>query len=247
MTYPLEVKNLTIAIEGEVVQHDLNFHVNQGEIFTIIGSSGCGKTLLFRHLIGLDQPYAGEIYYEGNNFWQMPTSEQQALMRHFGVLFQNGALWSSMTLAQNVALPLEKFTQLHQDEIAAIVSYKLALVGLAGFEQFYPVEISNSMQKRVGLARAMALDPKILFFDDPTSGLDPVAAKRLDDLILELRDSLGTTIIMVTHELESIFSMSDNAIFMDADTQSILEEGNPHIMLQQTQNAKVRQFLTRSR
>lgn len=247
MTYPLEVKNLTIAIEGNVILRDINFHVIRGEIFTIMGASGSGKSLLLRHLIGLEEPMAGEIYYEDKNFWKTPPSEQKTLMRHFGVLFQNGALWSSMTLAQNIALPLKKFTQLRQDEIADIVSYKLALVGLAGFEQYYPSEISPSIQKRVGLARAMALDPKILFIDDPQSGLDPVAAKRLDDLILELRDSLGTTIIIVTHELETIFGMSDNAIFMDDETQSILEEGNPHIMLQQTQNPKVRQFLTRSR
>ncbi|MDQ2993406.1 MAG: ATP-binding cassette domain-containing protein [Pseudomonadota bacterium] len=243
----IEVKNLTIAFDGTVIQRDMNFSVKRGEIFTIMGSSGCGKSALLRHMVGLYEPAAGEIIIEGKSFWTATLAEQQAIMRHFGVLFQSGALWSAMTLAQNIALPLEQFTQLSPGEIAEIVSYKLALVGLAGFENFYPDEISTSMQKRIGLARAMALDPKILFFDEPLSGLDPVASRHLDDLILGLRDSLGTTIVLVTHELESIFAISDNAIFMDAESQSILAHGDPRTILRQTQNFKVRQFLTRSR
>lgn len=247
MAQAIEVKNLTMGYHNYIVQKDISFSVKPGEIFIVMGDSGCGKSTLMRHMIGLNPPIAGDITYDGKSFWGTNSQDRLDMMRHFGVLFQTGALWSSLTLAQNVSLPLEQFTTLSTSEINDIVSYKLALVGLAGFEKFYPAELSGSMQKRAGLARAMALDPKVLFCDEPLSGLDPIASKRLDDLILQIRDSLGTTIVVVTHELESIFGIADNAIFLDADMKTIMATGEPHLILQETTNPKIRQFLTRSR
>ena len=185
------VKNLTMAYGSVVIQHDLTFSVQRGDIFIIMGGSGCGKSTLLRHLIGLQAPAQGEVFYDGQSFWQREPAERERMMRRFGVLYQSGALWSSMTLAENIALPLEQYTDLSPSQIRELVSLKLALVGLAGFEDYYPSELSGGMQKRAGLARAMALDPDILFFDEPSAGLDPITSRRLDDLILELRASLG--------------------------------------------------------
>lgn len=247
MAQPIEVSNLTIGYKNNIVQKDISFSVKAGEIFVVMGDSGCGKSTLLRHMIGLTPPLSGEITYDGKSLWNVSHAERYSMMRHFGVLFQTGALWSSLSIAENIALPLAHFTKLSKSEISEIVSYKLALVGLGGFERFYPAEISPGMQKRAGLARAMALDPKVLFCDEPLSGLDPIASKRLDDLILELRASLGTTIVVVTHELESIFGIADNAIFMDAQAHTVIARGDPHTILRETDNPKVRQFLTRSR
>lgn len=247
MEYRIEVKNLTLGYRQTIVQENVSFRVKPGEIFIVMGDSGCGKSTLMRHMVGLTPPIDGEVFYDNNNFWGATSVDRQDMMRHFGVLFQSGALWSSLTLAENVALPLKQFTTLHKNEIRDIVSYKLALVGLSGFEAFFPAEISGGMAKRVGLARAMALDPAILFCDEPLAGLDPIASKRLDDLIVELRDSLGTTVVIVTHELESIFGIGDNAIFLDAEQKTVVARGNPHIILKETENPKIRQFLTRSR
>ena len=196
-------------------------------------------------MIGLKAPSEGDILYDGKSFWNSSEAEQQSMLRKFGILFQSGALWSSMTLGENVALPLEEHTDLAPDKIADIVRLKLSLVGLAGFEDFYPAEISGGMRKRAGLARAMALDPEILFFDEPSAGLDPISSRRLDDLILELRDSLGATIIVVTHELASIFAIGDRAIFLDAETKTLRAEGNPKELLEQSKDPYVREFLTR--
>lgn len=247
MAQPIEVNNLSIGYKNNIVQKNISFSVKAGEIFIVMGDSGCGKSTLLRHMIGLDRPVSGEINYNGTNLWGVSKTERYSMMRHFGVLFQTGALWSSLSIAENIALPLEHFTTLNKAEISDIVSYKLALVGLGGFERFYPSEMSPGMRKRAGLARAMALDPKVLFCDEPLSGLDPIASKRLDDLILELRASLGTTIVVVTHELESIFGIADNAIFMDAQARSVIARGDPHTILKETDNPKIRQFLTRSR
>jgi phospholipid/cholesterol/gamma-HCH transport system ATP-binding protein len=166
-------------------------------------------------------------------------------MRRFGILYQSGALWSSMTLAENVALPLEQYTDLTPKQIREVVSLKLSLVGLAGFEEFYPSQISGGMRKRAGLARAIALDPDILFFDEPSAGLDPISARRLDELIVELRDSLGTTVVVVTHELASIFAIGTNGIFLDADAKTMIASGNPKKLLQESHDSRVIQFLTR--
>src|SRR5215468_4096229 len=241
----ITVKDLTMAYGSFVIQHDLTFSIQPGEIFIIMGGSGCGKSTLLRHLIGLLSPAKGEVLYDGQNFWAAPPGERERMKRRFGVLYQSGALWSSMTLAENVALPLGEYTGLSPGEIRDVVSLKLALVGLAGFEDFYPAEISGGMRKRAGLARAMALDPDILFFDEPSAGLDPISSRRLDDLILELRASLGATMVVVTHELASIFAIADTAVFLDAETRTMIALGNPKKLRDESPEAKVRAFLTR--
>jgi phospholipid/cholesterol/gamma-HCH transport system ATP-binding protein len=183
---PIVVRDLTMAYGSFVIQHDLSFTGQHGDIFIMMGGSGCGKSTLLRHLIGLMPPAKGDVYIAGENFWRVPPEDQERLKRRFGVLFQSGRLWSSMTLAENLALPLQQYTALSPSQIDEVVSLKLALVGLGGFEAFYPAEISGGMQKRAGLARAMSLDPDILFFDEPSAGMDPVSSQRLDELILEV-------------------------------------------------------------
>jgi phospholipid/cholesterol/gamma-HCH transport system ATP-binding protein len=239
------VSDLTMAYGDFVIQRDLSFTINYSDIFIIMGGSGCGKSTLLRHLIGLKSPAKGQVFYGDINFWDITPDERSRIMKKCGILYQKGALWSSMTLAENVALPLEEYSGLSHSNIKEIVSLKLALVGLAGYEEFYPSEISGGMQKRAGLARAMALDPEILFFDEPSAGLDPVSARRLDDLILELRDSLGTTVVIVTHELASIFAIGNNSVFLDAETRTMIAQGDPNRMLAETDDPKVREFLTR--
>ena len=197
------VKGLDMGYGSFILMRNLNFTVNRGDVFIIMGGSGCGKSTLMKILIGLKEPLRGEVCYGNTSFWESDQEEKERIMRRFGVLYQSGALFSSMTLAENVALPLEQYTDMSKSQIRNMVSLKLALVGLAGFEEFYPSEISGGMQKRAGLARAMALDPDILFFDEPSAGLDPISARLLDDLILELRASLGTTFVVVTHELRA--------------------------------------------
>lgn len=241
----VEVRNLTMAYGDFVIQRDLTFTIRRGDIFIIMGGSGCGKSTLLRHLIGLKRPARGEVIYDGVSFWDAGPVEQARMMKHFGVLYQKGALWSSMTLAENVALPLQQYTDLDPDRIRELVSLKLALVGLAGFEEFYPSEISGGMQKRAGLARAIALDPDILFFDEPSAGLDPISSKRLDDLILELRNSLGATVVVVTHELASIFAIGNNSVFLDPETKTMIAAGDPRKLLAESKDPKVTRFLTR--
>lgn len=241
----IEVHDLTMAYGDFVIQRDLTFTVNRGDIFIIMGGSGCGKSTLLRHLIGLKRPAKGSVLYEGESFWDASSDERERTMRRFGILYQSGALWSSLTLAENIALPLGEYTELDRKEIEEIVSFKLALVGLAGYEEFYPSEISGGMRKRAGLARAMALDPDILFFDEPSAGLDPISSRRLDDLILELRDSLGATIVVVTHELASIFAIGNNSIFLDTDTRTIIASGDPRRLLVECEDPKVKTFLSR--
>jgi phospholipid/cholesterol/gamma-HCH transport system ATP-binding protein len=243
----IEVRDLTMAYGSFVIQRDISFTVQRGDIFIIMGGSGCGKSTLLRHLVGLKEPARGEVYYDGANFWDAELEDRQRIMRRFGILYQSGALWSSMTLAENVALPLGEYTPLSAAEIREIVALKLALVGLAGFEDFYPAEISGGMRKRAGLARAMALDPEILFFDEPSAGLDPISSRLLDDLILELRESLGATVVVVTHELPSIFAIGNNSVFLDAETKTMIASGDPHKLLAESQNPKVRSFLTRGK
>jgi phospholipid/cholesterol/gamma-HCH transport system ATP-binding protein len=241
----IEIRDLTMAYGTFVVMRDINAKVRAGEVFVIMGASGCGKSTLLKHMVGLKSPAKGDILYDDKSFWHSTEAERQATLRHFGVLFQGGALWSSMTLEENVALPLGEYTELSPKEIAAIVRLKLSLVGLKGFEEYYPSEISGGMRKRAGLARAMALDPEILFFDEPSAGLDPISSRRLDDLILELRDSLGSTIVVVSHELQSIFAIADNSIFLDATTRTMRAEGNPRELLKNSKDPIVREFLTR--
>ena len=241
----ITVKDLTMAYGNLVLQHDLNFTIRRGDIFIIMGGSGCGKSTLMRHLVGLKEPAKGQVFYDEISFWEADPTERDRIIRRCGVMYQSGALWSSMTLAENVALPLEEYTDLSSGEITELVSLKLALVGLSGFEDYYPSEISGGMQKRAGLARAMALDPEILFFDEPSAGLDPISARRLDDLILELRDSLGATIVVVTHELASIFAIANNSVFLDAESRTMIAGGDPNKLFTESTDPKVISFLTR--
>ncbi len=241
----IEVSNLTMAYGDNVIQKDLDFTINRGDIFIIMGGSGCGKSTLLRHLIGLIEPARGNVLYSNVNFWKTEEDERNRILRNLGVLYQSGALWSSMTLAENVALPLEEYTNLSPARIRESVSMKLSLVGLAGFEEFYPSEISGGMQKRAGLARAMALDPEILFFDEPSAGLDPISARRLDELIIELRESLGSTVVVVTHELASIFAIGNNSVFLDPVTKTMIAAGDPKKLLNESKDPRVVEFLTR--
>jgi phospholipid/cholesterol/gamma-HCH transport system ATP-binding protein len=239
------VQDLTMAYGDFVVMHDLNFTINRGDVFIIMGGSGCGKSTLMTILIGLKSPAKGKVFYEDVDFWASDSETRERIIRRAGVMYQSGALWSSMTLAENVALPLETYTDLGAGEIRDAVELKMALVGLAGFEEFYPSEISGGMQKRAGIARAMALDPEILFFDEPSAGLDPVSARRLDDLILQLSESLKTTMVVVTHELASIFTIGNNSVFLDASKRTMTATGNPKKLLAETQDPTLRLFLTR--
>jgi phospholipid/cholesterol/gamma-HCH transport system ATP-binding protein len=239
------VEDLEIAYGDSVIQRHLDFAVRRGEIFVIMGGSGCGKTTVMRAMVGLKAPARGRIVIDGISFWEAAPPVRERLARSFGIVYQSGALWSSMTLAENVALPLGEYTDLSRGEIEDVVALKLALVGLAGFEGFYPSEISGGMRKRAGVARALALDPSFLFFDEPSAGLDPVTSSLLDDLIVELRDSLGTTVVLVTHELPSIFAIADTAVYLDAETRTQLATGNPKALLADPPDPKIRAFLTR--
>jgi phospholipid/cholesterol/gamma-HCH transport system ATP-binding protein len=242
----IAVEDLVLAFGSFVVMRDLTFDVEQGEIFIIMGGSGSGKSTLLKHLFGLLHSSQGTIRLQGTDLWAMDEEEREALRRQTGVLYQRGALWSTMTLVENIALPLQEYTSLTTAEIERIAALKLALVGLRGFGSFYPHEISGGMQKRAALARAIALDPDILFFDEPTSGLDPVSARRLDDLILQLRDSLDTTIVVVTHDLDSIFAIADRALYLDIETKTMSALGPPDELRSNPPNERVYQFLTRS-
>jgi phospholipid/cholesterol/gamma-HCH transport system ATP-binding protein len=239
------VEDLTMAYGDLVIQHDLNFTVNRGDIFVIMGGSGCGKSTLLRHLVGLQAPVRGRVLYCGESLWDADPERRSAILRRTGITYQSGGLWSSMTLLENVALPLEEYTSLTAPEIADLASLNLALVGLSGFEDYFPAEISGGMQKRAGLARAMALSPEVLLFDEPSAGLDPISSRLLDDLILELRNSLGATIVMVTHELASIFALGDNSILLDADAKTQIAEGAPRKLLAECPDPRVQRFLRR--
>jgi len=248
MTQPphLDIRDLTMAYGDMVIQQNLNITVKHGEIFVIMGGSGCGKSTLLRHLVGLMEPAQGEILINGVDIWQASPQERNRIIGGSGILYQGGALWSSMTLAENIAVPLTEYTDLTPEQISEVISYKLALVGLAGFEDYYPSEISGGMKKRAGLARAMALDPEILFFDEPSAGLDPISARLLDDLILELRESLGATVVIVSHELASIFAVADDSIFLDPESKTMIAHGPPKVLRDTSEDPRVKRFLTRA-
>lgn len=244
-TIQIAVEGLTMAFGSRVIQHDLGFVVPRGSRFIVMGDSGCGKSTLLKHMIGLLQPASGRVIYAGRDLWSLDPDERLALARRFGVLYQSGALWSSMTLAENVALPLSQYTALSVRETDELVRLKLALVGLDGFGDYLPAEISGGMKKRAGLARAMALDPEVLFLDEPSAGLDPLSSRLLDDLILELNESLGVTFVIVTHELASIFAIGTDAVFLDAESKTQIDRGPPGQMAAASPSAKVRRFLAR--
>jgi len=245
MAAKITVKDLTMAYGDQVVMHDLNFEIQDKDIFVIMGGSGCGKSTLLRHLIGLREPAKGAILYEDKDFTATPPDERGPFFQRFGVMYQSAALWSSLTLAENIAMPLEESSKLPAKTVRDLAAYKLALVGLSGYEDFYPSQISGGMKKRAGIARAMALDPDILFLDEPSSGLDPLSSRRLDDLILGLRDSQGSTIVIVTHELASIFSIANNGLFLDTATHTQGALGNPSELRDHSDNPAVRLFLNR--
>jgi phospholipid/cholesterol/gamma-HCH transport system ATP-binding protein len=242
---PLVVKELTMAYGHTVIQKDLNFTVKKSDIFIIMGGSGCGKSTLLRHLIGLKRPAQGTVHFLKKDFWDATPEERAQLMRCAGVMYQYSALWSSMTLLQNVSFPLEEYTTLSASEIRELAEVKLALVGLYPFLNKYPSEVSGGMRKRAALARAMALDPILIFLDEPSSGLDPLSSRNLDELILQLRDALGATFVVVTHELDSIFAIGSNSIFLDADAKTSIASGDPRALRDYSDNPTVRAFLSR--
>ncbi len=242
----IEVRDLTMAYGESIVMRDVSFDVRRGEIFIVMGGSGSGKSTLLKHLIGLRKPVKGTILFEGEDLGSADGKSRRRILRRIGVTYQNGALWSGLTLAENVALPLEELTTLPPRVIAEVVSLKLALVGLRGFESFYPVEISGGMRKRAALARAVALDPDVLFFDEPSSGLDPITASRLDDLILQIRSCFGTTIVVVSHDLASISKIADRALFLDIDQKTMTALGSPADLRENPPSEEVRRFLTRN-
>jgi phospholipid/cholesterol/gamma-HCH transport system ATP-binding protein len=233
----IEVRGLDLGYNDHPVLHDLSFSVNKGDIFIVMGVSGCGKSTLLKSLIGLKAPVKGKVLYSGKSFWDEDEIEQHNIMRRFGVLYQSGALWSSLTIGENVALTLQLYTKLSFSQIQEIVALKLSLVGMEGYGDSFPSGISGGMRKRASLARAIALDPDIIYFDEPSSGLDPINARKLDDLILDLRDSLGA----------SIFAVGNNSVFLDAESKTMIATGDPKDLLANSKDLKVIQFLTRAR
>lgn len=242
----IEVQNLVCGYDGDIVLQDVSFTVARGEVFFIIGGSGCGKSTLLRHMVGLNSPRAGTVKYFGEPFSAADVAARRARLKTFGVLFQSGALWTSLTLRENVSLPLAEYTTLAKREIAEIATLKLAQVGLTGFEDYYPAEISGGMKKRAGLARALALDPAIVFFDEPSAGLDPVTSRKLDELVLQVRETIGTTIVIVSHELASIFSIADRVIMLDRMHKGIIAEGKPRDLAAHSRDPRVTEFLRRT-
>jgi phospholipid/cholesterol/gamma-HCH transport system ATP-binding protein len=243
----LEVEGLTVGFGETVVQHDVSFRVQAGSIFAIMGPSGSGKSTLLKALIGLLRPMRGSIRIGDEDYWAATDAQRARIDQGFGVLFQSGALWSSMTLAQNVALPLRMLSRLDRTSITELSEVKLSLVGLAGAGHLMPAELSGGMVKRAGLARALSLDPAILILDEPSSGLDPVTAKRLDDLILELRDGFGMTIVMVSHDLPSLFAICDDGVFLDAESKTAIAHGSPSRLRDDCDHPIVHAFMRRER
>lgn len=245
--WKLQVEGLAVGFGDVVVLRDVSFRIAAGSIFAVMGGSGCGKSTVLKAMIGLLRPRAGVIHVGGEDYWAADEARRAEIGRGFGILFQNGALWNSMSVAENVALPLRLLTGLDDAAIAALVRVKLSLVGLGGAGPTMPAALSGGMRKRAALARALALDPDVLFFDEPTSGLDPVAARRLDDLILELRDGFGTTVVMVSHDLPSLFGICDDGIFLDAVTKTAIAGGAPAKLRDQCEQPLVHAFMTRQR
>lgn len=242
----MSLRDVTVAFGPRVIQRNLSFDVRRGSIFAIMGGSGCGKSTVLKSMIGLLRPRAGQFLVEGEDYWAGSEDRRIEIgRRRFGVLFQNAALWSAMTVAMNVALPMLMFTQLDKATIDRLVMLKLGLVGMDHAAERLPSELSGGMRKRAGLARALALDPDILFFDEPSAGLDPITSSRLDDLILNLRDGLGATIVLVSHELPSLFSIADDGVFLDAQTRTAIAHGSPATLRDTSSDPQVGAFMRR--
>jgi phospholipid/cholesterol/gamma-HCH transport system ATP-binding protein len=243
----LSLQGVTLAFGPKVIQHDLSFDVRRGSIFAVMGGSGCGKSTVLKSMIGLLRPAAGSIMVDGENYWAGTAARRTAIGRRFGVLFQSGALWSALTVGENVALPLRMFTRLDDASIQRLVLLKLGLVRMEHALDQLPSELSGGMRKRAGLARALALDPDVLFFDEPSAGLDPITSSRLDDLILNLRDGLGATIVIVSHELPSLFAIADDGVFLDAQTRTAIAHGSPAALRDTCRDPQVEAFMRRER
>ncbi|HEY5768330.1 MAG TPA: ATP-binding cassette domain-containing protein [Terrimicrobium sp.] len=241
----IQVRGLTAAYGDAVILKDISFEVKRGEVFVILGGSGCGKSTLLKHLIGLYPLASGEVLIGGENLATAESADRQRILRRFGVTYQSGALFGSMTLNENVTLPIEEFTELPATARKVISWMKLRLVGLEGFGGHLPAEISGGMQKRAAIARAMALDPAVLFLDEPSAGLDPVTSAELDALILSLREGLGMTFVIVTHELPSIYAVADRVIMLDKRTKGIIAEGHPRDLRDHSEDPFVRKFFRR--
>jgi len=241
----IEVKDLTTGYGDVIIHENLDFTVQRGEIFVVVGGSGCGKSTLLQHLIGLLSPITGEILIDSENLVDVQGKERVSLLRKFGVLFQSGALFGSMTLAENIDLVLDEYTTLPRQTRDMLIRMKLSMVNLDGYENHLPSEVSGGMKKRAGLARAMALDPEILFFDEPSAGLDPVTSAELDQLIIQLNQSLGTTMVIVTHELDSVFAVAHRVIMLDKDSKGIIAEGTPQELKSNTTDKRVHAFFNR--
>jgi len=241
----IEVRDMTMAYGARVIQNHLSFQVNRGDIFVIMGGSGCGKSTLLKHMLGLIAPARGDILYSGQSFTRADDASRDAMRQSWGITYQSGGLFSAMTLGENVSLPLQLYTNYNKTEIAEVVSYKLSLVGLGGYESYFPSEVSGGMRKRAALSRAIALDPDILFFDEPSAGLDPISSRLLDELIVQLKESIGATVVMVTHELPSIFGIANNSVYLDANTKTMIAYGDPKQLRDHSDQAVVRQFLAR--
>jgi phospholipid/cholesterol/gamma-HCH transport system ATP-binding protein len=241
----LRVQDLTMAWGERIIQKGLNFEVTAGEIFVIMGASGSGKSSLMRHLVGLQEPHAGQVWLQDTNLYACSDEHLSALRRKFGVMFQSGALWSSMTVGENLMLPLKLFTSLPERAMMQRARFKLALVGLDDCFEALPAELSGGMKKRVAIARSLMLDPDLLYLDEPASGLDPINARRLDELLLSIRQHLGTTIVLITHSVDSIFAVADRALFLDDQSQTMTALDSPQ-QLEHAGPARVQAFLQRS-
>jgi len=241
----ISVKNLIARYVDDLILDDISFDVYEGEIFVILGGSGCGKTTLLRHMIGLNIPFSGKVLIDGTDITSCSDKEYQKALRKIGVLFQGSALIGSMSIADNIALPITKYSNLSQRVIDTLVRMKLCLVDLDGYADYMPSELSEGMKKRAGLARALVLNPKILFLDEPSAGLDPVTAAEIDELILHINRSIGTTMIIITHQLDSIYKVAQRLIMLDKRKKGIIAEGDPEFLRNNTKDPFVKQFFNR--